>query len=100
MKKFLTKLMLATFLFTMPVFSEGSEALVDEESQLPVTVQTGSLALLQSISIGIGRRRNRRWRRRAWRRRARMHNRSRRSRRWHRRNRGLRLRVGGGIRSN
>lgn len=98
MKKFLIKLLLVTFLFTLPVFSEGSEAMAGEETQLPETVQTGSPALLQSITIGVGRRRNRRWRRRAWRRNRRWHNRSR--RRWHRRNRGARLELRGGIRSN
>jgi hypothetical protein len=68
MKKFLISLVLATFLFTMPVFSEGREALAGDESQLPTTLaQTGSQALLQSITIGVGRRRRRSWRRnRRW----------------------------------
>lgn len=100
MKKFLTKLVLATFLLSMPVFSEGREALAAEETQLPVTLQGGSPALLQSISIGIGRRRRRRMRRRAWwRRNRRLHNRSRRGRRWHRRNRGPRMEVHGSVHS-
>lgn len=85
MKKFLTKLMLVTFLCAMPVFSEGHEALAGEETQLPVIVQTGSTALLQSINIGIGRRRRRNARRRSWwRRNRRRHNRG---RRWGRRGR-------------
>ena len=78
MKKFLITVVLATFLFSIPVFSEGREALAGEDTQLPPTLtQTGSHALLQTITIGVGRRRNRRWRRRAWRR--------------HRRNRGRHL---------
>ncbi|MGB7926124.1 MAG: hypothetical protein WCF57_22985 [Pyrinomonadaceae bacterium] len=99
MKKLLTKLMLVTFLFSMPVFSEAGEALAGEETQLPVIAQTSSAALLQSISIGIGRRRRRHARRRAWRNR-RWHNRSRRGRRWNRRhNRGPRIELRGDVHS-
>lgn len=97
MKKFLISIVLATFLFTMPVFSEGrEEALGEDETPLPPTlVQAGSPALLQTITVGIGRRRNRRWRRRAWRRHnRRMHNR----RRWNRRVRRLGLPRRGRIR--
>jgi hypothetical protein len=85
MKKFLISLVLATFLFTMPVFSEGREALAGDETQLPPTlVQTGSQALLQTITVGVGRRHRRSWwrRKRHMRRRARRHNRRRWSRRW------------------
>lgn len=86
MKKFLITLVLATFLFTMPVFSEGREALAGDESQLPPTLaQTGSQALLQSITIGVGRRRRRHYRRRSWRRNRRWH--SRRRARWNNRRR-------------
>jgi hypothetical protein len=94
MKKFLINLVIATFLLSMPVFSEGREALEGEETQLPVTLtQTSSHASLQTISIGVGRRRNRRWRRRsAWRRRARWQNRRNRGRHLGWRNRGRRVR--------
>src|ERR1044071_6690406 len=66
MKKFLISIVLATFLFTIPVFSEGrEEALGEDETPLPPTlVQAGSPSLLQTITVGIGRRRHRRWRRR------------------------------------
>ena len=77
MKKFLISIVLATFLFTIPVFSEGREALEGNETQLLSTAaQTGSPSLLQSITVGIGRRHRRRW----WRRK---HRRNR--RRWARR---------------
>jgi hypothetical protein len=84
MKKFLISLVLATFLFSMPVFSEGREALGGDETPLPPTLaQTGSLSLLQSITVGIGRRHRRRWRRRSLRRHNRKwRNRGRRGRRW------------------
>jgi hypothetical protein len=82
MKKFLISMVLATFLFTMPVFGEGREALAGDETQLPPTLaQTGSPVLLQSITVGIGRRHRRRW----WRR----HN-----RRWRNRDGGRRHRRG------
>jgi hypothetical protein len=86
MKKFLITLMLLIFLFDVPVFSEGREALAGDETQLPPTlVQTGSQALLQTITVGVGRRR-RSWRRRTWwRRNRRWH--SRRRARWHNRRR-------------
>ena len=91
LKKLLVTFVLATFLFGMPVFSEGREALENEETQLPVSAQTGSPSLLQSITIGIGRRRRRRARRRAWwRRRARI-------RRNRRRGRHLGWRIGVGV---
>lgn len=73
LKKLVITFLLVTFLFGMPVFSEGHEVLENEETQLPVSAQNGSPFLLQSITIGIGRRRRRRARRRAWwRRRARI----------------------------
>jgi hypothetical protein len=89
MKKFLISLVLTTFLFTVPVFSEGREAaLGGDQTPVPPTLsQTGSPALIQSITVGIGRRRRRGWRRRAWRRNRRMHNRRwarRHNRRWRR----------------
>lgn len=94
LKKLLVTFLLATFLFGEPIFSEGRKALASEETQLPVSAQTGSPSLLQSITIGIGRRRRRRARRRAWwlRRRAK-HRKNRRWRRW-----GLPVRAGLGRR--
>jgi hypothetical protein len=72
MKKFLISIVLATFLFAIPVFSEGREASESNETQLPTTAaQTGSPALLQTITVGIGRRHRRRWWRRHVRRRTR-----------------------------
>ncbi len=91
MKKFLTALVLATFLLSEPVLSEGREVLEGDDTQLPVTlIQPGSPHSLQTISLGIGRRRRRRVRRRSWwlRRRARWHNRRRRGRGWRWRGRG------------
>jgi hypothetical protein len=74
MKKILITLVLASFLFSLPVLGEGREAITSDETQLPTSVQSGLPALLQSISVGVGIKRRRRRRvRRYYRRRVRRH---------------------------
>jgi hypothetical protein len=102
MKKTLITVVLATFLLSMPLASEGRESLPGDELQTnALTVSTISPALLQSIGIGRRRtvRRRRRVRRMAIRhrrmtRRVVRHRRTMRRRAMRRRGRGISLGVG------